>query len=467
MSESTKISSSNLTAAGANPQLSKKFGLLTMMSICIGLVVAQGAMISTAQGVGFGAMTFLAAMVAALAISQCNAMSFAELSLMFPQKGTLATYTQKALGHVPAIVAVFAGYIVVSVLAVPVEMFMIDVIVSKLLPGFVPTKSISLLILVGLTITNLMGTDVFARVQNLLVVVMVSAIALVSCVAITGTAQPHPELAGTPVDWSFASVTNFGFIGFIALSMWCFVGIEYICSLIGEVKDPHKNVPRSMHLSLFVIFLLFVGFGYGITFYMDSETLVSAKMPYVDFIMAVFGSSAGLVITAVVALTATSSSVNTVLAAVPRMMHGMAEQNQLLPIFKKVNRYNVPWVATVVLSISIVIPYLSLDIDSIILFVIAASTSYLIAYLIAHLNVIVLRKRMPDHPRPYRSPFFPLPQIFAIVAILYVAINNSPSPALTSSVYAITGGMLSFITICSVIWVKFYMKRGIFEPDMD
>ncbi|MCF5232058.1 MULTISPECIES: APC family permease [unclassified Pseudomonas] len=467
MSESTKISSSNLTAAGANPQLSKKFGLLTMMSICIGLVVAQGAMISTAQGVGFGAMTFLAAMVAALAISQCNAMSFAELSLMFPQKGTLATYTQKALGHVPAIVAVFAGYIVVSVLAVPVEMFMIDVIVSKLLPGFVPTKSISLLILVGLTITNLMGADVFARVQNLLVVVMVSAIALVSCVAITGTAQPHPELAGTPVDWSFASVTNFGFIGFIALSMWCFVGIEYICSLIGEVKDPHKNVPRSMHLSLFVIFLLFVGFGYGITFYMDSETLVSAKMPYVDFIMAVFGSSAGLVITAVVALTATSSSVNTVLAAVPRMMHGMAEQNQLLPIFKKVNRYNVPWVATVVLSISIVIPYLSLDIDSIILFVIAASTSYLIAYLIAHLNVIVLRKRMPDHPRPYRSPFFPLPQIFAIVAILYVAINNSPSPALTSSVYAITGGMLSFITICSVIWVKFYMKRGIFEPDMD
>ncbi len=57
-----------------------------MMSICIGLVVAQGAMISTAQGVGFGAMTFLAAMVAALAISQCNAMSFAELSLMFLKK---------------------------------------------------------------------------------------------------------------------------------------------------------------------------------------------------------------------------------------------------------------------------------------------------------------------------------------------------------------------------------------------
>ncbi|HZX19159.1 MAG TPA: APC family permease [Pseudomonas sp.] len=466
MIESTNISSSNLTATSPNPQLSKKFGLFTMMAVCIGLVVAQGAMISTAQGVGFGAMTFLAAMVAALAISQCNAMSFAELSLMFPQKGTLATYTQKAMGHVPAIVAVFAGYIIVSVLAVPVEMFMIDIILAQLLPGFVPDKAISLFILVGLTLTNLMGTDVFARIQNLLVLVMVSTIALVSCVAITGVAQPHPELTGTPVDWGFSSVTDFGFIGFIALSMWCFVGIEYICSLISEVKDPHKNVPRAMHLSLFVIFFLFVGFGYGITFYMDSETLVSAGMPYVDFIMAVFGSSTGLLITAVVALAATSSSINTVLAAVPRMMHGMAEQGQLLPIFKKVNRFNVPWVATAVLSISIVIPYLSLDMDSIILFVIAASTSYLIAYLIAHLNVVILRKRMPDHPRPYRSPFFPVPQIFAIVAIVYVAINNSPSPELTSSVYAITGGMLLFITICSVLWVKFYMKRGIFEPDM-
>ena len=96
-------------ASPSTMQKSTKIGLITMMAICIGLVIVQGAMISALQGIGMGGTTFVFAMIAALIISQCNAMSFAELSLMFPQEGTLATYTHKAFGHLPAIVAVFAG----------------------------------------------------------------------------------------------------------------------------------------------------------------------------------------------------------------------------------------------------------------------------------------------------------------------------------------------------------------------
>ena len=98
--------------------------------------------------------------------------------------------------------------------------------------------------------------------------------------------------------------------------------------------------------------------------------------------------------------------------------------------------------------------------------VIAATTSYLIAYIIANINVIVLRKRMPDHARPYRSPFFPIPQVIAIVAMVYVALNNSPSPEMTQTVYSITGGMLVVVSVLAALWVKFKMKRGLFEPDM-
>ena len=82
-------------------------GLPTMMAVCIGVVIVQGAMISGMQGIGIGGLGFIAAMFVALVLAQFNAMSFSELSLMFPQEGTLATYTQKAIGHFPAIVAVF------------------------------------------------------------------------------------------------------------------------------------------------------------------------------------------------------------------------------------------------------------------------------------------------------------------------------------------------------------------------
>ena len=51
--------------------------------------------------------------------------------------------------------------------------------------------------------------------------------------------------------------------------------------------------------------------------------------------------------------------------------------------------------------------------------------------------------------------------------MLYVALNNSPAPEMTHMVYSITGGILLLLSIIAAVWVKFYMKRNLFEPDMD
>jgi amino acid transporter len=462
------ITHSGTTAEGsATRNQIVKMGLPTMMAICIGLVIVQGAMISVTQGIGIGGgMTLLAAMGSAFILAQFNAMSFAELSLMFPQEGTLATYTQKAIGHFPAIVSVFAGYVVVAILALPVEMVLVDAILNELLPGMLPEKVVPLLILAALTMTNLVGADVFARVQNLLAFVLVVALILIGICAITGMFEPHPTLTGKTVDWGLGGVLNGSFVGLIALAMWTMVGVEFICPMINEVQHPQKNIPRAMHLSLLVIFVIFVAFAYGASLYLNTETLVDAPLPYLDYANAVFGKS-GLIIATIMALTATCSSVNTILASVPRMLHGMAMQDQAFPQLKAINRYQQPWVAIVMMAVCITIPYLVADTDSLILMVIAATTSWLLAYIVAHIDVIVLRRRLPQHKRPYRTPFYPFPQILGIAAMAYVALNNSPSPEMTQTVYTITGGILLLISVIAAVWVKFYMKRDLFKPDMD
>ncbi|AKO53335.1 amino acid transporter [Marinobacter psychrophilus] len=459
--ESTITTAKTVDRSAAKPL---KMGLPTMMAIAIGLVIVQGAMISATQGIGIGGMSFIAAMVMALIIAQFNAMSFAELSLMFPQEGTLATYTQKAIGHFPAILVVFAGYVMVALLAMPVEMFLVDVMLGELLPGFLPEKVAPLLILAALVITNLVGSDIFARVQNLLAFILVTALILLGLLAITGISEPHPVLTGTPVDWSFGGVMDGSFISLVALAMWLVVGVEYICPLINDVKNPQKNIPRAMHLSLFAIFFIFLAFVIGASFYLDTETLTGSPIPYLDYANAVFGKS-GLLIATVMALAATCSTVNTLLAAIPRMLHGMAMQGQAFPQLKATNRFNVPWVATLMIAALTTIPFMLVNIDSLITLVIAATTSYLIAYMVAHINVMVLRKRMPDHKRPYRTPFYPLPQVLGIAAMIFVALNNSPTPEMTVAVYSITGAILLVLGVISALWVKFYMKRGLFEPD--
>ncbi|WP_409439468.1 APC family permease [Psychromonas sp. GE-S-Ul-11] len=445
---------------------SNKLGLPTMMGICIGLVIVQGAMISATQGIGIGGTSFIAAMFVALIISQFNAMSFAELSLMFPQEGTLATYTQKAIGHFPAIVSVFAGYVVVAVLAIPVEMFLIDAMLGELIPGVMPGKIVPLIILAVLTVTNLIGTDIFAKIQNLLAFVLVTALVLIGGLSITGIAEPHPQLTGTVVDWSFDGVLDGSFIGLVALAMWLMVGVEYICPMINDVKNPERNIPKAMHGSLFLIFTIFLAFVYGASLYLDVETLTGSPIPYLDYSSAVFGKS-GLLIATIMGIAATCSTINTVLASVPRMLSGMADNKQAFPQLNIKNRYQAPWVAIIMIAVLTSIPFLLLGIDSLILLVIAATTSWLLAYIVAHINVMVLRKRMPNHNRPYRSPFFPIPQVLGIVAMVYVAINNSPSPEMTQAVFTISGTILCIISIIGALWVKFYMKRDLFTPDMD
>ncbi|MDC8830256.1 APC family permease [Alteromonas gilva] len=449
----------------AQSEQRRLLGLPTMLAICVGLVIVQGSMISVLQGVGLGGGAFFLAMLCALLIAQCNAMSFAELSLMFPGEGTLATYTQKALGHFPAIVAVFAGYVVVAMFAIPVEMFLVQVMLSELIPGFAYMQYIPLLFLGLLMMTNLIGADVFAKVQNILAFVLVAALILVGSVAISGSVE-RPVFADNALSehpLSFAGIDS-DFIGFIALAMWIMVGVEFICPMIDKVKHPVKNIPRAMQLSLMAIFLIFVVFAYGATLYLPSSVLIESPIPFLAYTDKIFGET-GLIIATVLGLAATCSTINTVLASVPRMLHGMALQGQAFPQLLATNRYNAPWVATVLIAGLTLVPYLLLDTDLLIIMVISATSSWLIAYIIAHINVIKLRYSMPGHARPYRSRFFPVPQLVGIVAMVIVLLNNAPEPAMSQKVFMISGSILFIVGVIALVWVKFYMKKNLFEPE--
>ncbi|THG77113.1 APC family permease [Pseudomonas sp. A-1] len=451
----------------SNQPLKRSLGFATMIAICIGVVVVQGSMVSALQGVGFGGAGFLAAAVVAFILAQCNAMTFAELSLMFPRsEGTLGSYTEAALGNFPAIVAVYAGYVVVAMFGLSAELLLVDAVIGQLFPGMVPEMLVPLGILIVLAVLNFFGTDVFASLQNVFTFGMVVALLLVGLTAVTGSANPAPaELAGA-VQWNWDGILDGSFLSLVALAMWLLVGVEFICPLIREVRNPERNVPRAMMLSLCLILGIFLLFIWGASRYLSVETLTTSPLPYLDYVDAVFGK-AGLIVATVMAVTATCSTVNTVLAGVPRMLHGMAVNGQSFPQLKRLHpRYGTPWVALVFMVTIIALPFLLMGIDSIITLLIAASTSWLLAYIIAHIDVIVLRRRQPQLPRPFRTPFYPLPQLLGIAGMAYVALNNSPSPEMTQTVYMLTGVVLLIISVIAALWVKLVMKRDLFQPEM-
>lgn len=444
--------------------LKPKLGFITLLAIAVGVVVGQGPIMSVLQGIGFGGTNFIIALGLGLFISLCNASTFAELSLMMPRAGSLSTYTEVSLGHFLAITATFAGYVVPAMFGLSAEMMLVGGILDYIAPGAASPLTIAIVVVGILTILNILGTDIFASVQNFLTYLMIVSLSVAGFIAFTKSGVPVPNNYTAFSDWGGIDT---GVLGLMTLSIWAFLGLEFVCPMIEESKNPNRNIPRSMFIGAFLIFLVYSLFVLGAGTYVSREALSSSEIPHLDYAIAVFGESAGWLV-AIIALTASGSTVNTVIASVGRMIYGMAENGQAFGIFKTLHpKTQTPWVALLFMGVIIILPLAILghNPDMIITLLIAAAAAWLFAYIIAHLDLIVLRKLQPNAKRPYKTPFYPIPQIIGIVAMVYLILNNSPSPEMTKQVYTLTGVVLLVIAVIAAIWVKFVMKKGLFERE--
>jgi amino acid transporter len=97
--------------------------------------------------------------------------------------------------------------------------------------------------------------------------------------------------------------------------------------------------------------------------------------------------------------------------------------------------------------------------------IISASSAFLMVYIIAHINVIVLRFKYPHFKRPFRTPWYPLPQIIGIAGMVYALIYNSPSAALANKVYINSAVLVGAAVIYAFFRVKYVMKTRLFKPE--
>ncbi|MGO2347589.1 MAG: APC family permease, partial [Providencia sp.] len=166
-------------------------------------------------------------------------------------------------------------------------------------------------------------------------------------------------------------------------------------------------------------------------------------------------------------LLAGGATINTLMAAVPRILYGMALDGALPRIFAYLHpRFKTPVFGILV---AVLIPCLHAfaiqgDLDRIIPLVLAAVCSWGTAYLLVTISVVLLRIRRPDLHRAYRSPFFPLPQIISSVGIIIAIIYITPPGMNKSDVYVPFAIMLGLTASYALIWTVFVQKVNPFKP---
>ena len=323
----TSGQSTNLAAAG---DLKRILNFRSLFCVAIGLVVAQNVMVALLNGAGQGGWAFLAVLLFAYLLTLCYASSFAELALMFPRAGTLSTYTEVALGHFPAIVATFCGYIMVAIFGNSAELMIADEILARLLPLDLPPMTLAFSIIVFLTTLNLLGVDIFDKFQSLVVFMMVVALLIIGGGAVFGFGLTRPEAItlfepGSPLGW--------GVIALLALAMWGFVGAEFVCPMVEETQQPKRNLPNAMFWGSTLILVIYLLFTAGALLYVPGEALANSELPHFDYVLAVFGEP-GLVFLTVAVITATCSTLNTSIASISRIVYGMARNGQFCGVQK-------------------------------------------------------------------------------------------------------------------------------------
>lgn len=444
-------------------------GFRALFSVSIGVIVAQVGMVSMMQGIGIGGWGFLVALFAAFAIAMSNALAYAEMALLLPSRGSLSTYAEAAIGNFPAILLVFAGYVTPALFGLPAELILADQILSKAVPIGLPPFTWPITLVVLFAVLNMLGSDVFARVQTALSFTVLCFLAVTGLVAISGqAAMPAASAAVATASAAQGMAQDTVILGVVALAFWVFVGSEFVTPLVTEARNPERDLPRAMIIGLLAIFAAELVFGIGAGLLIPRETLASSPMPHLDYAVAVFGPSANVWF-AGLALVASASLVNTVLASVPRMLSGMAENGQVFPIFKVVHpRRRTPVVAILFVA---ALPVLGIvwsggDPGSILPLTIAASVAWLLAYIMAQISLIVLRRRYPQRPRPFKVPGYPVVPALAIAGMVYVVANSSPAPEMTAQIVRYTGVVLAVFAVVGALWVKLVMGKGLFEPSL-
>jgi len=244
----------------------------------------------------------------------------------------------------------------------------------------------------------------------------------------------------------FGEKAIFATAGFVFIS---YGGLTKIASLSEEVKDPGKNIPRGMILSLLVVSTIYAMAIFITTGVLDPGELHHSLTPISDGAHAFMGTF-GNVVMAVAAILAFVSTANAGIMASSRYPIAMSRDKILPEFFKRVHeRFGTPYVSVLFTGLFMVAMILFLELE---LLVKVASTFLILLFILVNLSVIIMREsRIQSYQPKFHSPLYPAMQIAGIVSGLFLIFQMG------GTTYAVT----AIFILIGLLWYFIYVRRRV------
>jgi APA family basic amino acid/polyamine antiporter len=208
----------------------------------------------------------------------------------------------------------------------------------------------------------------------------------------------------------FALLT--GIVLAVQSTVYTYDGWQGIIYFGEEVHDPGRDIPRSMFGGVAIVIGIYALLNLSLLHVLSVTGIAGDKLPVATAARALWGAHADSIVQAVTII-AMFSAINAIQLMVTRVLYAMSADDLFARMGAHVNAGGTPDVALLFGALVEVLFIISGTVQQ----VIAAMALYFVTnYIVDFLCVLVLRRREPDRPRPYRTWGYPWTTIVALVA---------------------------------------------------
>lgn len=426
--------------------LPRVLGPLDAIAIVVGSIIGSGIFLKVdtiASHLGSFA-PIIAVWVAGGVAALCGSLALAELAAMLPHAGGPYVYLRQAYGRLPAFLWGWIEFTVIRTgsmgsLACATVIYFNRFLESLEQQGAIGGPFAELVPLshsaqAGLTVAavavlsavNIIGTRWAARTQNITTLIKVSFLGFLILgpflLSKGSTSNLEPI---EPVSLGIDFWKAFG-LAMVAV-FWPYDGWINIAPVAEEIREPQRNVPLGLGIGMLIITAVYVGANFGYHLMLPMEQVKTTRTVAADTMGALIGTWGATIASAGVMIS-TFGALNSNLLSGPRIYFAMARDGLFPRAIRQVHAtFRTPAHAILaqatwsLAQIAIVFSFVSdpkAMFDTLTDFVILGGTAF---YGLTVAAVFVLRRRMPDADRPYRTWGYPLtPSIYLISVVVVV-----------------------------------------------
>ena len=429
-------------------KLERTLGLPAALAIGVGTMVGAGIFVFPGIAAGDAGPAAMVSFALAGGIAMLVAMSTAELATAMPESGGGYYFISRSFGPMVGMI-VGVGQWLGLIFASSFYLAGFAEYVVQLLSEFGltigdPVVLIALASALLLTVINLLGTKHAGRLQNQIVVFLASMLALLF---IYGLLNAFGLVGSVQLPGAFAPKGVFPIFSTTALIFTSYLGFVQIATVAGEIKEPHRNLPRALMGSVLIVAVLYILALFVSTSVLSPERLAGlGETAMVEVGRTLVGPAGGLIITGA-GLLATLSSANASILSSSRAVYALSRDGMLPPAISRVNeQFGTPHIA--LLTVGLPIAGLTL-LSQIEVLAEVASLLHLVIYGLICVALFVLRRRRPL----WYAPTFRAPggQIVAILG----ALASFGLIALMEPLSLIIGGS---VLLLSLTWYLLYAR---------